>query len=108
MRPPQPTAPRRLLKAVGELWRMRGEGASESAAHGLLVDRYGAKVADRAARYLEDELSAYPNCADCETCPDSAACPYPKLIARQRFTQEKMARAAICQGDIGALFARCL
>ena len=102
------SAPRRLLKAVGELWRMRGEGASESAAHGLLVDRYGAKVADRAARYLEDELSAYPNCADCETCPDSAACPYPKLIARQRFTQEKMARAAIRQQDLGTLFARCL
>ncbi|HIU34193.1 MAG TPA: YcaO-like family protein [Candidatus Pullichristensenella excrementigallinarum] len=101
-------APRRLLMAVGELWGMRGEGASEGVAHGLLVDRYGEKVADRAVRYLENALSTYPNCADCETCPDSAACPYLRLIARQRFAQEKMAGAAIRQEDLGALFPRCL
>lgn len=101
-------APRRLLRAVCELWRMRGEGLLESRTHEQLVERYGEHVANRAERYLENELSAFPNCTDCANCSDSAACPYPQLIARQRFAQEKMARAAICQESIGALFARCL
>ena len=102
------SAPRRLLKAVCELWRLRGEGAAEGAAQGLLAERYGARLADRALRYLESELSAFPNCTDCATCPDSAACPYLKLIAVQRFAQEKMAGTAIRQEELGALFERCL
>lgn len=102
------TAPKRLLRAVGELWNMRGEGASEGVAHERLVERYGEKLADRAARYLEAELGAWPNCADCASCPEAADCAYPRLIARQRFAQERMAGAAIRQEELGALFARCL
>lgn len=102
------SAPKRLLRAVGELWSMRGEGVPEGAARERLAGRYGEKVADRAMQYLEDELRALPNCADCASCPDSAACPYPRLIARQRFAQERMAATAICQEEMGALFDRCL
>ena len=101
-------APRRLLRAVCELWSMRGESVLEGRIHERMMERYGENVANMAERYLENELSKFPNCTDCASCSDSAACPYPQLIARQRFAQEKMARAAICQGDIGALFARCL
>ncbi len=102
------SAPKRLLRAVGELWSMRDEGVPEGAARERLAGRYGEKVADRAMQYLEDELRALPNCADCASCPDSAACPYSRLIARQRFAQERMAATAICQEELGALFARCL
>lgn len=101
-------APRRLLRAVGELWSMRDEGVPEAAAHARLAERYGEKLADKAARYLEAELGALPNCADCASCPDAGACAYPRLIARQRLAQERMAGAAIRQEELGALFARCL
>ena len=63
------SAPKRLLRAVGELWSMRGEGVPEGAARERLAD-------DTARRSRTGRCNtSKTNCARCQTVPTARAVP---------------------------------
>jgi ribosomal protein S12 methylthiotransferase accessory factor len=98
-----PDAPRRLLTALRDGWRLRAEGEPPETVQKKLTETFGAALAERAVmwRFRADE---WPTCFDCAGCGANKLCRFEALCRRQQRVQARIASHVIDQTALAAIF----